>query len=177
MDYQLLLGMRKQKAPKTPRALLERAVAYFQWAYDNPLQDEQLFSYQGEVIRAPQDKVRALTKRGLAIHLGLTVQRLESYRSSSTNNEDWNDVLDYLEQVIYQQKFEHAAAGLLNANIISRELGLAERSELTGRDGGPLQTEDVTNDANAFAGRMARLAASAAAERDAESVGGSKGSP
>jgi len=46
---------------------------------------------------------------------------------------------------MYALKFEAAAGGLLNPNIIARDLGLAERTELTGRDGEPIKTQlDVT---------------------------------
>nr|WP_261640834.1 DNA-packaging protein [Erwinia mallotivora] len=34
------------------------------------------------------------------------------------------------EQIIYNQKFTGAAADLLNANIIARELGLADKREV-----------------------------------------------
>ncbi len=47
--------------------------------------------------------------------------------------------------MIFVQKFEGAAADLLNANIISRELGLADRQEHTGKDGGAIETRDVSN--------------------------------
>ena len=38
-------------------------------------------------------------------------------------------VIERIEQTVYSQKFEGAAAGLLNANIIARDLGLADRRE------------------------------------------------
>ena len=46
-----------------------------------------------------------------------------------------------MEEIIRQQKFEGAAANLLNANIIARDLGLADKAEITGRDGGPIETK------------------------------------
>lgn len=45
--------------------------------------------------------------------------------------------------------------------------------EMTGRDGGPVQTEDVTHDADAFARRMARLAAGVDGDGDGEAAAGS----
>jgi predicted transcriptional regulator len=49
--------------------------------------------------------------------------------------------------------------------VLSRVAGWTEKQavEHTGRDGGPIQTEDVTNDADAFTRRMAGLAARAGA--------------
>ena len=40
----------------------------------------------------------------------------------------------------FTQKFTAAAAGFLNAAIIARDLGLAEKHEVAGPGGGPLQT-------------------------------------
>jgi hypothetical protein len=36
-----------------------------------------------------------------------------------------------IEDIIYNQKFEGAAAGLLKENIIARELGLKDQSDIT----------------------------------------------
>ncbi|MFB4060974.1 terminase small subunit, partial [Escherichia coli] len=50
--------------------------------------------------------------------------------------EGFSDVTSRAEDIIYDQKFSGAAADLLNANIIARDLGLKEQS----------QVEDVTPD-------------------------------
>ncbi|SFE41875.1 hypothetical protein SAMN04488523_10749 [Sulfitobacter brevis] len=50
-----------------------------------------------------------------------------------------------VDDVIYTSKFEGAAAGLLNSNLISRELGLTDRQEFTGKDGRAIRTIDVSN--------------------------------
>ena len=39
-------------------------------------------------------------------------------------------VIDDIEKIIYRQKFEGAAAGLLNANIIARDLGLRDKQDV-----------------------------------------------
>ena len=42
-----------------------------------------------------------------------------------------------------------AAADMLNANIIARDLGLSDKSELTGKGGGPIKIQsarDLTDD-------------------------------
>lgn len=58
---------------------------------------------------------------------------------------DLSGVMAHVEQVIYQQKFAGAAADLLNPNIIARDLGLADRKEHTGKDGGAIKTESTTD--------------------------------
>jgi hypothetical protein len=52
--------------------------------------------------------------------------------------------IERAESVIYTQKFTGAAANLLNANLVARELGLADKTELQGKDGGALLVEDIT---------------------------------
>jgi hypothetical protein len=43
-----------------------------------------------------------------------------------------------VDEIIRTQKFQGAAADLLNPNIIARDLGLSEKSEITGANGAPL---------------------------------------
>lgn len=54
-------------------------------------------------------------------------------------------IINRVERLIWQQKFEGAAAGLLNANLISRELGLADWREHSGPDGQPLDTPPLSD--------------------------------
>ena len=54
------------------------------------------------------------------------------------DEKDFSSVITRIEQTIYAQKFEGAAVGSFNANIIARDLGLKDKSELTGKDGAPL---------------------------------------
>lgn len=57
--------------------------------------------------------------------------------------------------------------------VLSRVAGWSERHEVTGKDGGPIQTEDTTSGAAAFTSRLSRLAARAA---EAEASGDTDGS-
>lgn len=125
----------------TPQDLLQAAVGYFEWCADNCPQEAKVFSYQGETILAEVDKVRAFTKTGLAQHLGITTHKLDSYRSISAK---WNEVCVLIDEAIYTQKFENAAAGLLNAALIARDLGLADKTDLSSSDGSMSPATPVT---------------------------------
>ena len=57
---------------------------------------------------------------------------------------DFSKVIRDIKDIIEVQKFEGASAGLLNANIIARDLGLADTKQLTGADGGAIKTESTT---------------------------------
>lgn len=138
MYYERLLK-RKKKIYLHPDELLKDAVDYFKWVDNHPLLEEKSFQFQGVIVKDDLAKMRPYTKTGLAAHLGMTVSRLNGFKS---RGEEWAEVVAMIEEVIYTQKFEGAAAGLLNASIIGRDLGLAEKQEskveATGGGGAPL---------------------------------------
>lgn len=117
-----------------PEQFLAEAVAYFEWAEENPLQEENVNVHRGAVIRYDTSKMRPFTKQGLATYLGITVNALNRFKTK----EGFEEAFELIEQVLYDQKFTGAATGLMNATIISRDLGLADKQELTGKDGEPL---------------------------------------
>lgn len=75
--------------------------------------------------------------------------------------------------------FNKAKAGDTAAMIfwMKTQAGWRETNvtEITGKDGGPIQTEEVTRDAEDFASRMAKLAARHAASGNGETDPGSEG--
>lgn len=146
---------------ETAEQLWEACAGYFEWVEANPLQEDRLVTYMGHATHEPVDKMRAMTIEGLCLHIGVTNTTWREWR---LHRADLAEVVEVVEMIIRTQKFEGAAADLLNVSIIARDLGLADRQELTGRDGGPIQTEEVTRDADAFTSRLSGLAA-ARAER------------
>lgn len=119
-----------------PDDLWDACCEYFQWVEDNPLFESKPFAYQGVVVQEPVAKMRAMTIDGLCIFLDVARDTWNNYRE----REDFLAVCMRVEQIIRTQKFQGAAADLLNPSIIARDLGLADKSELSGPDGGPLKT-------------------------------------
>lgn len=119
----------------SPDDLWSAAVEYFEWVEENPLQEAKAFAYQGEVTVASLPKMRAMTISGLCIFLDIARRSWDEYAA----REGFLPVTARVEEVIRSQKFAGAAADLLNANIIARDLGLADKSELTGKDGGAIE--------------------------------------
>lgn len=113
---------------ETAQQLEQACFEYFDWVYENPLQSVELVKYAGEATQAVLPKMRPMTIMGLCIFLDITFQTWSNYREKA----DFIEVTERVEAIIYQYKFEGAAADLLNANIISRELGLADKHENTG---------------------------------------------
>ena len=149
---------------KTAEALWEKCAEYFEWVEQNPLYEMKAFMFQGVVVTEALPKMRAMTLNGLCNFLGITLQTWVNYRA----RDDFLDVTTRVDQIIRQQKFEGAAAELLNPSIIARDLGLAEKSEITGKDGGPIKSEVDVSAKDFIASRIAGIASRAAANRDPE---------
>ena len=119
----------------TPEIFRNACYEYFEWVEDNPLYETKVFHSTGIITKTEIPKMRAMTIDGLCLFLGIGIQTWYDYR----NREDFSDVVHEVERITKVQKFEGAAAGLLNPNIIARDLGLADKKEHTGSDGGPIQ--------------------------------------
>jgi len=66
------------------------------------------------------------TKSGLFLFLGIDINTWDLYK----DREDFIHITSRIEQIIYTQKIEGAAVGAFNQNIVARELGLAEKTEI-----------------------------------------------
>jgi len=79
--------------------------------------------------------MRAMTITGLCTFLDIEPVTWYEYGK----REGFTKIVTQAERIIRDQKFAGAAADLLNANIIARDLGLSDKQEHTGKDGGPLE--------------------------------------
>lgn len=120
--------------------LWEACCEYFEWVEKHPLQASELVKYQGEAKVKKVPKMRVMTMSGLLLFLDINRQTWQNYK---TYGDDFLAVSTRVEEVIANQKFEGAAAELLNHSIIARDLGLAEKQEHSGPDGGPIETSDT----------------------------------
>lgn len=116
---------------------------YFSWVEDNPLYESKAFAFQGVVTQESIPKMRAMTIVGLCLFLGIDRSTWLAYKAK----EGFSIITTRAEEIIYEQKFSGAAADLLNANIIARDLGLKEQS----------QVEDVTPEKGDHTKRRSRI--------------------
>lgn len=159
---------------QNPENVLLKVIDYFQWLENNPLNDTRLVSFEGDSKLELIPKPRAATLQGLCIHLGISRDTWGRWRRG--NRPDLQGIIAFAEDYMFDSKFAHAAAGLMNPTVIMRDLGLADRSEISGPNGGPIQTEELNRDADDFASAMGRLATSFI-EGSAEPVSRSSGDP
>lgn len=104
-----------------PEQLWELACEYFAWCDENPI---ETIEFNGkDAIECVVPKMMAYTWSGLEFYCDIN-----SFEDYKTTYKEFSDVIARIGKVIYTQKFTGAAAGVLNANIIARDLGLAEKS-------------------------------------------------
>ncbi len=106
----------------SPDELWDACEQYFEWVETNPLYRRKAFTYRGAVTVIDIPKMRAMTLSGLCRHLDISLPTWLNYKK----REGFLDIITRAESIIWVQKFEGAAASMLNANIIARELGLAD---------------------------------------------------
>jgi hypothetical protein len=116
----------------TPEELLATAKKYFVWCAEHPLYEHKAMQEKGKIKIVKIPKLRVFTYEGLTLFLGVNSNYIQQFRKTDTGEYSW--VLAFIDSTIYSQKFESAAADLLNANIIARDLGLVDRSETKVQD-------------------------------------------
>ena len=113
---------------ETPEELLQACVEYFEWADANPLKEEKVFS-NGH--RATVSHPRALTVKGMCVFMNMARRSWGDYRG----RDEFTEICEMVEDIIYEQKFAGAAAGMFNATIIARDLGLTDKTDHMSSDG------------------------------------------
>lgn len=122
-------------------ALWEACCEYFEWVEANPLWEVKAFAYQGTVTQETIPKMRAMTIEGLCLFLDI---EYETWRAWRNEGNDYSVIVAKADKVIRDQKFSGAAADLLNANIIARDLGLSDKQDVDHRSGDGSMTPPST---------------------------------
>lgn len=124
----------RSKIFSSPNQLWKAAIEYFEWSDENPLLEQKAFAYQGVITKTEITKMRAYTITGLCIFLGVTRNYLTDLKDrlnlDTRQGKDFSRIIKMIEEIIFTQKFEGAAADLLNANIIARDLGLTDKKDI-----------------------------------------------
>ncbi len=120
----------RDKLFATPELLWEAACEYFEWCQENPwMKSEAIKSGEmaGQVMEVPTE--RPMTLHALCLYLDCSLGYFRTFKL--TCSEDFLAVIEKIEKTIYTQKFEGASVGVFNANIIARDLGLKDHSDVT----------------------------------------------
>ena len=113
----------RDKQYKTPEDFADKANEYFSWCINNPLKEEVVHGKDSKIIKL--NKMRPFTIEGLCNFMDISTQCFLNYKKRN----DFVDICTRISQIIYNQKFEGAAAGFLNHSIIARDLGLVDKQK------------------------------------------------
>lgn len=135
----------RDKIFATPQIMWDAACEYFEWCDENPLYEIDFKGKDADRVELP--KMRAYTLTGLCLYLhinSLYFNRFEEERKKENTEEakDFCKVITSIRETLYTQKFTGAAAGFLNANLISRELGLVDKKQT--EHSGEVVTSDIS---------------------------------
>lgn len=134
--YKLRSKDGRDKNFKTPEDLLNACNDYFDWCLANPLKEQVIqkrkISRDEEIVEHYEiNRMRAFTLQGLCNFLDISLKGFKLYET----RKEYIPVTTRVRQIIYNQKFEGAAAGFLNSNIIARDLGLSDKQDHSSSDG------------------------------------------
>lgn len=135
----------------TPRSLWEKACEYFERTRNDCFYKQDFIrsgDSAGNIVELKQ--LRPYTWQGFENYLNETgvMYKLDDYRYNYEGRyEDFKGIIRAIDSVIYAQKIEGAAAGVFNANIIARELGLAEKSQIRVTEEQPLFGDELAEEA------------------------------
>ncbi|MGN7818799.1 terminase small subunit [Chitinophaga sp. 22536] len=126
----------REKLFASPELLSEAATEYFDYCDSTPILKEDYVG--GFATRVLRELPRPYTVAGFCLYVGASRHWWNEFRKScSTKKEhgdqiaaDFLEVITCIEDMIYNQKFEGAAVGLFQQNLISRDLGLVDKKEV-----------------------------------------------
>ena len=163
----------RDKLFATPDLLWEAACEYFEWCDENPFYEAEqkkgntrisfdtettadikdaIKEIRSNIVQLP--KMRPYTLYGLCIYLDCCTGYFREFKKDCSK--DFVSVITRIEEVIYNQKFSGAASGFLNPNIIARDLGLKDHSDITS-DNEKIQSLNVTVDKSETAETLKKL--------------------
>jgi hypothetical protein len=130
----------REKIFQTPAIMLKAACEYFEYQDNRQLMEIDFVGKDAREVEKPHKP--PFTIQGLCIFLDVNSDyftRFEQERKKENTEEakEFCRVITHIKGIIYNQKFEGAATGFYNANIIARDLGLTDKRDLT-TEGGPV---------------------------------------
>ena len=110
----------------TPGEVWNKAVEYFKYFEDTALTEKVVSC--GKIIAV--ERPRAMKIKAFCIFAEIDPTTFRNYEK----DEAYLPIITRIKDIIYCQKFEGAAVGIFNGNIIAKELGLNDKAD-TDSDG------------------------------------------
>lgn len=121
-----------------PEELWDEFVQYMEWLEKETLKEQKQFPYQGKVVVHDAPKMRAPTLQGFCAFADIEMKTFENY----DKNADFLHITARIRNILFSSKFEGAAAGLLDSNLIARELGIADNQNVNLPTGMIIEVQD-----------------------------------
>lgn len=119
----------RDKIFSSPEILWEAAAEYFEATDRRKWWKTEFNGKDAKECYVPTETPYTWT--GLYLFLDISHQTWKDYEAK----EDFIETCTRIRNIIYTQKFEGAAVGAFNTNLIARDLGLADKKEIGGTDG------------------------------------------
>lgn len=130
----------RDKIFSDPQTLLDAANEFVKYCDDNPLFEYDYKTSMKSIRKVAIPKMRVPTWQRFAIFCNADMNFFSNFKlrlkeSKQQSDKDFIEVLTRIDDLFYAFKFEGAAAGILNASIIARDLGLKDTKDHTSSDG------------------------------------------
>lgn len=125
---------------ETPEDLWEMACNYFTWQDQQSMDEDKGVGFQGVYEIQKIEHALPYTIQALTLYCNISDSTWHDYRKKPS----FIGVTKEIEKTIYSQKFQGASTGRFNANIIARDLGLKDKTDITSNDE-TISTNEVTD--------------------------------
>jgi hypothetical protein len=135
----------RPKNIESPEELWRLFRLYKTWAKANPYKKQDFVGKDGDEIQRKLE--RPLTWVGFEVYLyeRMIINNLGDYEKNRDDSyKEFSPIIRAIKAYIEQDQFEGASVGIYQQNIIARKLGLIDKQELSGPNGGPLQVQQIT---------------------------------
>lgn len=122
----------RDKIFATPQIMKEACYEYFEYQSTQKWETIDFKGKDVKEVKIPTSSPFTLT--GLCIFLDVNTVYFTRFEKALNGKEDqdskdFSQVITHVRDIIYNQKFEGAAVGAYNANIIARDLGIVDKKE------------------------------------------------
>jgi hypothetical protein len=124
--WQLRATSGREKIFSTPEHLWKAACEYFEATDTRKWKKKDWVGK--DALEVERETETPYTWTGLALFLDVDSRTLRNY-ANEDSYKDFFPIISRIQDIIYTQKIEGATVGAFNANIVSRELGLADKVE------------------------------------------------
>ena len=128
---------RRNNNPKlwtTPEKFLKDCYRYFDWCDKNPFLIERMVTGGNRATEVGNEKQsRPYSLVGLCVYLGITYQTFLNYETGEAWS-DYFEVVTHVRNIVEDNQVSGAIAGIYNANIVARLLGLADKKSIAVSD-------------------------------------------